>query len=693
MTANVLAEETSPYLLQHQDNPVHWRPWGPTALNAARAANKPVLLSIGYAACHWCHVMAHESFEDPETAALMNELFVSIKVDREERPDIDAIYQHALALLGQPGGWPLTMFLTPDGDPFWGGTYFPPTARFGRPGFPEVLRTVAKVFRDEPEKVTGNVTALHDALAQLSQPKTGDGITLQTTDEISRRLLQAIDPVHGGFGQAPKFPQSAIFELLWRAWKRTGEVSFQQAVTNTLTKMCLGGIYDHLGGGFARYSVDDRWLVPHFEKMLYDNAQLIEILTEVWQDARDPLYESAIRETVGWTLREMVAPAQEDGLAGFAASLDADSEGVEGKFYVWSEAEIDSVLGDDTALFKTVYDVSAAGNWEGHTVLNRTNHPARLDAAGEATLAACRDKLRAAREPRARPGWDDKVLADWNGLMIAALVKAGTVFDEPDWIAAARRAFAFVETHMTTADGRLHHSHRLGRLKHPASVDDYACLCRAALALFEATGEAAYCERAIAWLDILDRHYWDADSGGYFFSADDTETLIIRAKTAADNAVPAGNGVIVEVLARLYHLTGDNAYRTRADAVIAAFAGEVERNFFPLATMINANELLQQAVQVVLVGAGDDADMRALIGVVHDLSLPNRVLLQAAPGSDVPEGHPAAGKGQLDGQATAYVCEGMVCSLPLTDPADLRADLAARAPGGANSGQAGRVIR
>src|SRR5690606_27224488 len=346
MSENLLRHETSPYLLQHKDNPVHWRAWGEEAFEEARRSNRPVLLSIGYAACHWCHVMAHESFENPEIAALMNDSFVCIKVDREERPDVDSIYQHALALLGQQGGWPLTMFLTPDGEPYWGGTYFPPESRWGRPGFPDVLRGMASAWRSEPEKVGKNVEAIREALAKLSRPERGGGISIETTDLIAKRLTREIDPFDGGLGGAPKFPQYGVFGLMWRAWKRTGLEPHRRAVMTTLVHICQGGIYDHVGGGFARYSVDERWLVPHFEKMLYDNALLVELLTLVWQDTRTPLFEQRVRETVGWVLREMIAPGEGDDAA-FAASLDADSEGEEGRFYVWTEAEIDALLGPD----------------------------------------------------------------------------------------------------------------------------------------------------------------------------------------------------------------------------------------------------------------------------------------------------------------------------------------------------------
>src|SRR5215470_11632139 len=501
MDRNRLGDETSPYLLQHKDNPVHWQPWSEETLAAAKAADKPILLSIGYAACHWCHVMAHESFENPQTAERMNELFVNIKVDREERPDLDAIYQHALALMGEQGGWPLTMFLTPDGEPFWGGTYFPPEQRWGRPGFPQVLEALSGAYSGNRDKVAKNVVALREALQQLGRPERGGSIGREQLNHIAERLLREVDQLNGGIGRAPKFPQTAILELLWRAWKRTGQTPYREAVLKALDAMCQGGIYDHLGGGFARYSTDARWLVPHFEKMLYDNAELVDLMTLVWQETRSELYRERIAETIGWVAREMLTS---DG--GFASSLDADSEHEEGKFYVWSEAEIDAVLGDRATLFNRFYDISPEGNWEGKTILNRSGSAELADEATERELAACRALLLVAREERVRPGWDDKVLGDWNGLMIAAMAVAGVVFERPAWIESARGAFDFIRTQMTMPDGRLLHSWRAGNARHPANVDNYANLSRAALALFEATGNERFLKQAREWVAILDRH-------------------------------------------------------------------------------------------------------------------------------------------------------------------------------------------
>src|SRR6266446_8590796 len=672
MDQNRLGEETSPYLLQHRDNPVHWQAWGPEALAEARAEDKPILLSVGYAACHWCHVMAHESFENPAIAAAMNQDFINIKVDREERPDLDSIYQHALALMGEQGGWPLTMFLTPDGEPFWGGTYFPPEQRWGRPGFPQILEAMSNAYMRDPDKVAKNVVALREALQTLGQPERGGSIARAQLDRIAERLLREVDQLHGGIGTAPKFPQTGILELLWHAWKHSGQTPYRDAVAKALDAMCQGGIYDHLGGGFSRYSTDARWLVPHFEKMLYDNAELVDLLTLVWQETRNPLYQQRVEETLEWVRREMLT--QEGG---FASSLDADSEHEEGKFYVWSEAEIDALLGKRAPLFKRFYDVEAQGNWEGHTILNRLKAPALADAETERELASCRTVLFQAREPRVHPGLDDKVLADWNGLMIAAIANAGIVFERPAWIEMAQGAFDFILRHMAAPDGRLSHSWRAGHARHPASVDDYANLCRAALALHEATGDEALLAQLRNWIAILDRHYWDEADGGYFFAADDTAGLLTRPKTAADSAVPAGNGSLVGVLCRLAALTGEQAYRRRAEVIVQTFSGEIERNFFPLATLLNNVELLQNPLQIVLVGERSSPAFEALRRAVFEVSLPNRTVLAIAPGQSLPVDHPAYGKGLFAGRAAAYVCNGPTCSLPFTEPRALIDSLAA----------------
>jgi len=669
MSANALARETSPYLLQHRDNPVHWQPWGAAALDRARQEDKPILLSVGYAACHWCHVMAHESFENRAIADLMNERFVSIKVDREERPDLDAIYQHALMLMGEQGGWPLTMFLTPSGEPFFGGTYYPPTSRWGRPGFPEVLRAVADAYARERAKLLEHVGALRAELGKLGTPAAGAGIPAELPLKAAEALTRAVDGVNGGIGMAPKFPQAPLLDLLWRGWKRGKNPALRDAVLLTLDHIAQGGIYDHVGGGFSRYSTDARWLVPHFEKMLYDNALLIGLLTDAWRETRRPLYAARVAETIDWLAREMRLAE-----GGFASSLDADSEHEEGKFYVWNAAEIDALLGPRAARFKELYDVTPAGNWEGHTILNRLGH---LDWLGdeEAVLARDRAALLQARAGRVRPGLDDKALADWNGLLIAALAEAAAALARPGWLTLATQGFAFVVAALGDGD-RLKHSFRAGRAAHAGMLDDYAQMIRAALTLYEVTGEAGCLDRAQRWLAVADAHFWDAAGGGYCYTADDGEALIVRTKPAYDGPTPAANGVMAQNLARLFYLTGETRYRARAEALLAAFAGEVTRNPIAHATLLVARDLLDHGVQIVVAGARGAADVDALVAAVFAASVPNRVLAVVPAGGELPAGHPARGKGPVDGRAAAYICEGPTCSLPITTPTELSQALA-----------------
>jgi uncharacterized protein YyaL (SSP411 family) len=663
---NLLGGETSPYLLQHKDNPVHWRPWGAAALKEARHANKPILLSVGYAACHWCHVMAHESFEDEATAAVMNDLFVNIKVDREERPDVDAIYMAALHQLGEQGGWPLTMFLTPDGEPFWGGTYFPPQDRYGRPAFVSVLNTVARVYRDEHEKVRNNAEALKQAL-KPKPPKSGGGATLNdmTLSDLARRFVGAVDPLQGGLRGAPKFPQTQFFEFLWRAGLRYGLSNPRDAVNLTLTHIAQGGIYDHLGGGYSRYSVDERWLVPHFEKMLYDNALLVDLMTESWREGKSPLFAQRIAETIDWLKREMVT---EDGA--FAASLDADSEGVEGKFYVWSLAEVTDVLGtDDAKLFAAIYGVTEAGNFEGHNILNRLGAIDMRDDDTEARLAAMRAKLLDRRAGRVRPGFDDKILADWNGLMIAAVANAACAFDRADWLSLAETAFTFVRTQMTK-EGRLFHAYRDGQAKAPATASDYANMIKAALALANATANRDYVEQACAWTGVLDAHYWARDLGGYYLAADDTKDLIVRPFSGLDDATPNANAIMVSNLVALSLWTGESRYAKRAEEILRSFSGSIAENVVVHSGLL-MGALDGLAPQLIVLIVPTDGDARELRAGLRDVSLPNAVVQEIRQGEALPSSSMVYGKTAIGGKATAYVCLGPQCAPPVTDAAKL----------------------
>jgi hypothetical protein len=709
---NRLAQATSPYLLQHKHNPVDWWQWGPDALAEAKRSNRPILLSVGYAACHWCHVMAHESFEDEATAAVMNRLFVSIKVDREERPDIDQIYMNALHLLGEQGGWPLTMFLTPAGEPVWGGTYFPKESRYGRAAFVDVLEEVARLFREEPTKIEQNRVALLAQLANKARPEGKVVIGLTELDGVAKQVGNMFDTVHGGMRGAPKFPQPAILELLWRAGLRSsplsspgrreaaspgdpdkessaspkrdgrdtmqedgaarllpghdnggisalyaGDALFFETVEHSLERMSEGGIYDHLGGGYSRYSVDERWLVPHFEKMLYDNAQLLELLALAYQRSGNRLFAQRARETVEWLKREMTTKE-----GAFAASLDADSEGEEGKFYVWSKNEIIELIGPEAGeFFAHHYDVTDSGNFEGHNILNRLQTVER-GAAEEERLKALRDILLEARAGRVRPGLDDKVLADWNGLMIAALVNAGVILDEPEWLAMAKRAFDFIAKAMTKGD-RLGHSFREGRLLFPGLASDFAAMIRAALALYEATGDRGTLDQALRWQSAFDAHYADADTGAYYLSADDANDLLLRPHSTQDDAIPNANSTESQNLVRLAVLTGDEQWRAKADRLIEGVLSSGLRNLFGHLGQLNALDLRLRAAETVC--TGPDAERFAQAA----LKLPflDRIVLRAAAASDLPASHPAQEKLKATSGSAAFICVGERCSLPVSD--------------------------
>ena len=665
---NALAGATSPYLLQHADNPVEWQEWGDAALDRARAENKPILLSIGYAACHWCHVMAHESFENPGTAAVMNRLFVNIKVDREERPDLDTVYQQALAVMGQQGGWPLTMFLTPEGEPFWGGTYFPPEPRYGRPGFVQLLEQVAELWRERNERISTNRQAIIEALRRLSTPAPGEAPPATLAASLARQLGQRFDTMHGGLAGAPKFPQAPILRLIWEEARRSGDPTLHHRLRHTLTRIAQGGIYDHLGGGFARYSVDAYWLVPHFEKMLYDNAQLLELLGSAHAITGERLSRVRAEETVAWLRREMMVEGA------FASALDADSEGVEGRFYVWDAAEIDRVLGDDAPAFRLAYGVTDAGNWEGKAVLNRLHEPGLPSDQEEAVLAHCRARLLEARNPRVPPTRDDKLLADWNGLMIAALAQASGHLDQPAWLQLAEDAFTAVLERMSDGD-RLFHCWRAGRGLPLAFLDDYAQMARAALALYQRTSNRGYLDRAQAWLERCRVEFGDPAVGGYHLAAATAAGPIVRPKNALDGPTPSANGTMAEVAATLWHLTGEPRYRSVAEHILTAFGGEVRANPAGHCSLLLAAAYLDAAVQIVVVGDETTLGWAELRSAAAATAPPARILQSVAPHASLPPTHPAAGKRLLDGRAAAYVCVGMTCEAPITAPEVLRARL------------------
>ncbi len=685
MSGNELSKAASPYLLQHAHNPVHWRMWSPETLKEAQTLNKPILLSVGYAACHWCHVMAHESFEDADTAAVMNELFINIKVDREERPDIDHIYMSSLQAFGERGGWPLTMFLTPTGEPFWGGTYFPKVEQYGRPAFVTVLKTVEEAFRNQPEKISVNTKAVRDGLAKTAS-KDGGPLTMAQLDNLAPQAINFIDQVDGGLRGAPKFPNTPVFEFLWRAGSRLGKSPYRDIVRHTLDRMSEGGIYDHLGGGFARYSTDERWLVPHFEKMLYDNAQLLELISLAWKEFNDDLFKTRAYETVGWLAREMTIAE-----GGFCSALDADSEGEEGKFYVWTWDELVSILGlEDTQFFGKFYNCSRIGNWaeEKHgktvTILNRLEAKARPTEEEEARLAPLRQKLFDVREKRVRPGLDDKIMADWNGIMIASLVNAATIFNEPEWIKLAARAYSFIVStlHFTDATGkkRLAHAWRNGVLVTPAMAFDHAAMTKAALALHEARHFPGlesiltrdYLADAIDWANAMYTYHVVPESGLLSMAALDTTDVIMHLTPTHDDAIPNAHPVFLTALIRMAGLTGDDTWLKRADDLFTALSPAVRSSFIGHASVLNAFDLRMRGKEIVTAGPKRaDLYKTALASPFFE-----RIVMDLDKPDELPDGHAAKAQAAQAGEAAAFVCSGGACSLPVRDVATLEASLA-----------------
>ncbi len=687
---NGLGEATSPFLLQHADNPVHWQPWTPEVLDYARTSGKPILLSVGYSSCFWCHVMERESFENEAVAAYLNENFVSILVDREERPDIDYLYQNALYAMTGAGGWPLNVFLDGEGAPFWGGTYFPDTDRHGMKSFLAILKLIKEAWVEERDQITAITQRMKIGLASADD-RPGE-VTPKLLDRTAGKLMARADDFYGGFDDAPKYPHAQNLEVLWRGYLRTGKARYRDAVLVSLRRMARGGLYDHLRGGFSRYAIDQEWRQPHFEKMLYTNAMLIRLLTHAWQETDEESFSKPLRGTIDFVLRHM-----RTANGAFGSTFDAETGAEEGRYYLWTAAEIGAVLGPHAALFRAAFDVTDEGTFEPEadwlatdyqhsaSVLYRNSTRApELAAIGkvaesevEPILTAALVKLRRHRDLNRRPPpFDDKVLADWNGLMIRALAEAGAAFEEADWLQAAISAFdAVVAVHRwRDAQGaeRLRHASRGGKAKGPGVVEDYALMAQAALALFEATGERRYLTWAEAWSRSAIAYYWDDPAGGFFQAATDESQLIVRAKAAMDGEIPAGSGAMAEVLARLYYLTGQLDYRRRADAALSVQGGSVADDHFSVPTILNAADTLFGAVQIVVLGTRGEEDVSTLLDAVYRISLPNRVLQVIAPGGALPAGHPAQYKTQVDGRATAYVCVGQICSLPATTEAELR---------------------
>ena len=667
MTENRLARETSPYLLQHAHNPVDWYPWGEEAFARARAENKPILLSVGYSACHWCHVMERESFENAETAALMNRHFVSVKVDREERPDVDHIYMQAVQSLTGHGGWPMTVFLTPDGTPFYGGTYFPPADRHGLPGFPRLLTALAEAWTHRQGEVLQSGRQITESLGQTERLRRAD--TLLTEEVLSSAfhgVSAQFDEERGGLGGAPKFPQPMIWEFVLRFARRTGTEYARRMVHTTLVRMARGGMYDQLGGGFARYSVDADWLVPHFEKMLYDNAQLASLYLHGWLAFQDAECRRICEETLDYVLREMTDPA-----GGFYSAQDADSEGHEGKFFVWSPDEIRAVLGSDADAAMTYWGMSRGPNFEGKSILYLPGEP------DPARMAAARRKLYEARERRVHPGRDDKVLAAWNGLMCQALAEAGRSLGRADYLAAAVRNAEFVLGSMRR-DGRLMRTWKTGDARLNGYLEDYAMVAAALVTLYEATFDRRWLDTARGLVAEMLRLFWDDAVEGFYDTGTDHERLIVRPRNLYDNAVPCGSSVAIEVLLRLAEITGERHYEERAVAALRPMADLMARHPTAFGRFLCALDFhMGPRVELALVAPRAIDEVGPLAREAFGRYIPNLVAAGAVAGKpEASAGIPLlAERGVVDGKPTAYVCRNYACELPVTDAAALARQL------------------
>lgn len=666
--SNHLIHETSPYLLQHAENPVNWYPWGAEALRLAKEQDKPIFLSIGYAACHWCHVMAHESFEDPTTADYLNQHFINIKVDREERPDLDNIYMTAVVALTGHGGWPMTVFLTPDGRPFYGGTYYPPLPRYGMPAFRQVLASILNAWQNRRPDLENSASQIAGQLGRSLLLDWRGDLTPALFPSALNTLFTLFDSTKGGFGRAPKFPPSMTLEFLLQMNVGRGDSMALHMAEHTLKMMACGGMYDQLGGGFARYSTDDDWLVPHFEKMLYDNALLARVYLHAWQITGKPLYKRIVEETLDWAVREL---RHETG--GFYSSYDADSEGEEGKFYVWSAAEIQQVLGAEAQLFMRYYGAKENGNWEGHNILHIPRDPAevaqtlQLDMADmEQRLAAARQKLYVVRAKRVWPGRDDKVLTAWNGLMLAAFAEAGRILNRPDYTQVAVANATFLYQHMRAENGRLWRTWRAGSAaKYNGYLEDYAYLADGLLALYQTTFDEQWFVWAHELGQMMLTHFADSENGGFYDTSDDHETLIHRPKDVQDNATPSANAMAAQVLLKLSLYTGNGRFWDTAEAATSAMYEAMSRYPNGFAHWLCAAAfILGEPQEVAIVGDAKTAETQTLIQVVTDRYRPNLVLA-VGQGDTIPL---LAKRPLLNNQPTAYVCRRFVCQNPVNRP-------------------------
>jgi uncharacterized protein YyaL (SSP411 family) len=668
---NALANETSPYLLQHAHNPVEWHPWNEKALSKARKEDKPILLSIGYSACHWCHVMEHESFEDEQIANLMNENFINIKVDREERPDLDAIYMAAVQMMTGSGGWPMTVFLTPDQIPFYCGTYFPKEDQYGRPGFRRVLLSVAQAYRENKQAIHDSAQAI---VAELRKSdfviNTQNVLDISILEMASTALIANYDSRNGGFGQAPKFPPSMVLSYLMRSHARTGKTQYLDIVNTTLTKMANGGIYDQLGGGFHRYSVDDHWLVPHFEKMLYDNALLSRAYLDAFLLTKNSFFRRIGQETLDYVLREMTSPE-----GGFYSSQDADSEGREGEFFLWTTNEVLTILGEEEGeLFCRYYGITPGGNFEGKNILNvprSADIAAKLNNTAEDHLLEIiqrgRQKLFKARELRSRPGRDEKVLTSWNGLMLRSFAEASNSLDRDDYRQTAVRNAEFLLSRLRH-DGRLRRSYRDGQARFNAYLEDYACLVDGLISLYEATFDPEWIRQAEGLAGQMIQLFWDPKGAGFYFTSEDHEALIQRPKNFYDNATPSGNSVAASSLLRLWKLTGDRRYSQYAVAVLESISSFLPRHpaAFPH-SLCALDFYLGKAKEIAIIGDPLEKNTNGLLAAVFHEYLPNKVVACGEDGGLFL----LENKTRIHGLATAYVCEDFTCKLPLTEPKEL----------------------
>ncbi len=670
---NKLATETSPYLLQHAHNPVEWYPWGDEALARAKTEDKLIFLSIGYAACHWCHVMAHESFESEPIAALMNKYFVNVKVDREERPDLDAIYMDAVVALTGHGGWPMSVFLTPDGIPFWGGTYFPPTPRQGMPSFPQVLEGIHEAWTTRRDTVFkgGQEVLDHIQRNQSAEVLGNDALTQETLQEAAKGLWGQFDWRYAGWGSAPKFPQPMTLEFLIRHHLFANDPLALEMAIKTLDAMLGGGMYDQLGGGFHRYATDATWLVPHFEKMLYDNSQLARVYLHAWQVTGNGHYKRCVEEILDYVLREMT-----DAGGGFYSTQDADSEGVEGKFFVWDEAEIGSILGAEAALFKAAYGVTGHGNFEHQNILFAATDAGALaqkfsltEADVDSKLAASRKKLFDEREKRIHPGLDDKVLSGWNGLMLAAFAEAGRVLNRADYTVAATRNAEFLWREMRNAEGRLYHSWRRGQARLNAYLEDYTGVVEGLLALYETTFEERWFTAAQELTETMIARFADPQ-GGFFDTSDDHESLVVRPKSVQDNATPSGNALAATVLLKLVALTGEGRYAEMAEKMIQSVQPILSRYPTGFAQWLVALAFaLSKPKEIAIIGEPGQGDVNEMLAVVRGAYRPFQVTAVGGKDSIVPL---LAGRKQLGGKATAYVCENFACKQPVNEVKELQ---------------------